>query len=71
MLVFQHTDCVNPLVPELSPCCNLENPSSKLHDLIFIMQKESRFSNTAIREQPQLAHAYVAPFGTKQLRVFT
>jgi hypothetical protein len=40
MLVFQHTDCVKPLVPELSLWCNLQNPRRKLYDLIFFMQKE-------------------------------
>ena len=52
MHVFQHTDCVNPFVPELSPWCNLQKPRCKLHGLIFFMQKESPLTNTAIKEQP-------------------
>lgn len=50
MHVFQHTDCVNPLVPELSPWYNLQKPRCKLHYLIFFMQKESPLTNTAIKE---------------------
>ena len=50
MHVCQHTDCVNPLVPELSPWCNLQKPRHKLHYLIFFMQKESPITNTAIKE---------------------